>query len=424
MSTDPSNKPSVIVIGGGAAGLIAAWRAACCGAQVTLIEKNTRLGMKILISGGGKCNLTHAGPIEEVRKAFRANEATFLTPAFYRFSNQDFLDFVHAAGLTTYVRPDGRVFPTENYTARDVVGALSASVRAAGAFVMTNVPLTGIAIEAGRVRGVLAGERLYEADRVVIAVGGSSYPDTGTTGDGWRWAANLGHKIVPLRAALAPLNLEDAHPDWSGISLRDVVLRARQGEGGKEYVRWRGDLLFTHKGLSGPCALGISREIGERMASGLRGGGIVEIDLAPDLTFEALQTDIQSTIRQFPRRSICGIVARFLPERLESPLWTAAAVDPQTRGVDLSKKDCNRLVNIIKGWSMGPVRSVPLERGEVVAGGISLDEVDSRTMRSKIVPGLWFCGEVLDIAGPVGGYNLQAAWSTGFVAGEFAAILT
>jgi predicted Rossmann fold flavoprotein len=252
-------------------------------------------------------------------------------------------------------------------------------------------------------------------------VGGSSYPATGTTGDGWRWASAAGHTLVPLRAALAPLYLADAKPDWSGISLRDVTLRARTAVGGKEYARWRGDVLFTHKGLSGPCALGISRHIAERMASEAHSGGVVEVDLSPDESFEELQPVIRRDLSDNAHKTVGAIVARYFPERLREPFLAYVDIDPSTRGAHLANKALNRLVTGLKGWSLGLVRAVPLERGEVVAGGVSLDEVDPQTMESRIVSGLYLCGEVLDIAGPVGGYNLQAAWSTGFVAGESAA---
>ena len=408
------------MVGGGAAGLIAAKRAAECGAQVTLLEKNDRLGMKILISGGGKCNLTHAGTMEEICAAFRSPEARFLKPSFYRFTNDDFLDILHQSGMQTYVRPDGRVFPVEPANAKDVVAVLEQSVSQVGVRIVTEAAVSGLIVEEGRIAGVRVGGREQRAERVIVAVGGSSYPATGTTGDGWRWAAEVGHTMVPLRAALAPLYLERVEAEWSGVALREVTLRARAQTGGKEYMRWRGDLLFTHKGLSGPCALGVSREIAERMAVGLLHGGVLEVDLIPDTPFEALQSQIRTELRDSPRKTLGSVVDRYLPDRLTTPFMATAGVEPQTRGAHLSAKALNQLINTLKGWPLGGVRSVPIERGEVVAGGIRLDEVDPQTMESRRVPGLFLCGEILDIAGPVGGYNLQAAWSTGYVAGEAA----
>jgi len=414
---------NVVVIGGGAAGLIAAWRAAHRGASVVLLEKMPRVGTKILISGGGKCNVTHAGPIETVRAAFRPREAGFLKGAFLRFTNTDFTDLLEARGIPLYSRPDGRIFPVPPVDAKDVVSALEGAVRDAGVRLRTGIGVTGIEVEGGNATGaVLDGGEIVSAHRVVLATGGSSYPATGCTGDGWRWAAAVGHTIHPLVAALAPLYLE-AGPrwssDWSGVALRDCVLRGRkagvQGSPGKERVRWRGDLLFTHKGVSGPVALGVSREIAEALPEESR----VEVDLVPDTPL--LSADLARWCALHPRRGIGGFLDGRVPERLQPEVLASARVDGDVRGAHLAAKDRNRLAGALKGWDLGLVRAVPLERGEVVAGGVSLDEVDPRTMESRIVAGLHLCGEVLDIAGPVGGYNLQAAWSTGFVAGEAAA---
>ena len=409
----------VIVIGGGAAGMLAARRAAECGARVTLLEKNDRLGMKILISGGGKCNLTHDGPMEEVRAQFRANEARFLKPSFYKSTNQDFLDILHARGMETYVRPDGRIFPVEPANAKDVVALLTRYVQEAGVKVRYGASVTGLTAEDGRMTGVQIGDETLAASQVIVSTGGSSYPATGTTGDGWRWLAALGHSLVPLRAALAPMYLEGAEADWSGVALRDTVLRARAGAGGKEFARWPGDLLFTHKGVSGPTALGVSREVAEREAA----PAALEADLAPGLTWEELAADLRRQALENPRKTVATLTAPFVPARLLEPLLASAGIPGETRGAYLKAKSLNKLVTTIKGWPLGAVRHVPLERGEVVAGGVSLAEVDPQTMRSKLIDGLFLCGEVLDIAGPVGGYNLQAAWSTGWVAGEAAASL-
>ncbi len=255
---------------------------------------------------------------------------------------------------------------------------------------------------------------------MVVAVGGSSYPATGTTGDGWRWMEALGHTVVAPRAALAPIYLRDVGPEWSGVALRDVELRARTAPQGKIYARWRGDLLFTHKGVSGPCALGISREVAVQLAkSAGREAGILDVDLRPDTAFETLVSNIRSEMQKNPRQTLGTLMAETIPNRLIDPISCyKIELDSAARLGQLSQKSVTAVVRQLKEWNLGEVRGVPLERGEVVAGGISLDEVDSKTMASKLIPGLYLCGEILDIAGPVGGYNLQAAWSTGYVAGE------
>lgn len=412
----------VIVIGGGAAGMMAARRAAESGARVTLLEKNDKLGLKILISGGGKCNLTHDGTMEEIRAKFRPNEARFLKPSFYRFTNADFLRILHERGLPTYARPDGRIFPIEPGNAKDVVAILTRYVEEAGVQIRYEAAVTCLETNAeGAMTGVQIGEERLAARRVIVSTGGSSYPATGTTGDGWKWMRDLGHTIVPLRAALAPLYLHEPATAWSGVALRDVTLRARAVAQGKEFMRWTGDLLFTHKGVSGPTALGVSREVAERIESQSGLESVIEADLSPTVPFEELQTRLKREIRDNPRKTTASLVAPFVPASLVEPLLQAAGVDGAMRGAHLPTKALNKLVTTLKGWPLGTVRNVPLERGEVVAGGVALDEVDPQTMQSRRIAGLYLCGEILDIAGPVGGYNLQAAWSTGWVAGEAAA---
>jgi predicted Rossmann fold flavoprotein len=403
--------------------MIAAWRAATLSAPTLLLEKKNRLGTKILISGGGKCNLTHAGAMETIRQKFRLNEGRFLRPSFYKFSNDDYLELLTERGIGVYTRPDGRIFPVPPADAQTVVEIMESILRDAGVRIQLDSSVHRICAENGTVQGLeLEDGQQIETSRLIIATGGSSYPATGCTGDGWRWLAALGHTIVPLRAALAPLYLNPVPPaDWSGVALRDCLLKARRlnpdGSIGKERTRWRGDMLFTHKGISGPTALGVSREI----ADALPEESTVEVDILPNEPHDALSARLAAHCRDYPRRSVADFVETVVPHRLTAAILEDAKVAPTVKGAHLGQKERNRLVDTLKGWSLGRVRHVPLERGEVVAGGVALEEVDPQTMRSKIVRGLYLCGEVLDIAGPVGGYNLQAAWSTGFVAGERAA---
>ena len=406
----------VLVIGGGAAGMIAAWRAASLGARTRILEKNGRLGLKIHISGGGKCNITHGGEMDAVRRAFEQNEARFLHASFRRFTNEDVLDLLRQRGVAVHTRPDGRVFP-DSGRADDVVDGFAWHLQETGVRIDFGSAVSGLSVEEGRIAGAWVNGRLFPAKTVIVAVGGSSYPKTGTTGDGWRWMRELGHTLVPLRAALAPIYLgEGVRPDYSGVALRDCVLRARLN--GKELVRWRNDLLFTHHGISGPTALAVSRAAAHGMD---RGPVTLDVDLLPDVKQEELSAQLAEAHGAAGRRTIRTLVQPFLPERLIPELLERAEVDPATPANQLPKKNRNRLVETLKRWELGPIRAIPLEKGEVVAGGVSLDEVDPNTMQSRRIAGLYLCGEVLDLAGPVGGYNLQAAFSTGYVAGESAA---
>lgn len=399
------------MIGAGAAGILAALHAAELGARVLILEKTPRLGTKITISGGGKCNITHDGPLEDVLRAFRPNEARFIRPACYRFPPPRIVEMLTRKGLEVYTRPDGRIFPVDG-TAKDVVRILTDYLHEAGVRVRLEAPVGELLGSSEGMNGVRlkSGEEIH-CERVVLAVGGSSYPNSGTTGDGWPWVRKLGHTIVPIRAALAPMHVALPWEPPKGVALRGCILKARRS--GKEVARWRGDLLFTHQGVSGPCALGISREV-ERADT-------LEVDHLPDQSFEQVTASLVSFAQSGPRRLIAGFLEDFMPASIAALVMADSGLDPRLIGSGLDKKGRARLVERIKMWPLGAVTHVPLEKGEVVAGGVSLDEVDPQSMRSRRVPGLYLCGEVLDVAGPVGGYNLQAAWATGWVAGESAA---
>ncbi|MCO5297368.1 MAG: aminoacetone oxidase family FAD-binding enzyme [Fimbriimonadaceae bacterium] len=410
-------KPDVVVVGAGAAGIMAAWRAATLGAQVLLLEKTPRVGTKILISGGGKCNITHHGSVDEVLRGFRTDEARFLRPSFYRWTNDQVVALLTRRGVEVYVRPNGRVFPVEK-TAKDVVAVLRSYLDEAGVELRLDSPVGSLELSESRVAAVVVGSERIECQRVVVCTGGSSYPNSGTTGDGWHWARAAGHTIVPVRAALAPvyLELEEARAETlSGVALRDVVLKARAD--GREIDRWRGDLLFTHHGVSGPCALEVSRALAEQPRTAAL---FLEVDVLPDQTPEETMEWARNALAEFPKRRVKTLVEGLVPESAAPWLLRAAEVDPETVAGQLDRKSRNRLVATLKGWNLGAVRAIPLEKGEVVAGGVALDEVDPHTMGSRKCEGLFLCGEVLAVAGRVGGYNLQAAWSTGYVAGESA----
>ena len=416
MSKPLGDKPPIVVIGGGASGIVAAYRAATLGASVTLLERTNRLGTKILISGGGKCNITHSGPIESILKAFRPHEAAFLRPSFYRFRPEQIVEMLESKGIDTYVRPDGRVFPT-HLIAKDVANALADYLEEAKVNVRFLSAVHRFERSSDGFLLRLKDEEEMEARQVVLCAGGSSYPNSGTTGDGWRWAEALGLPLVPRRAALAPITLcEDPAEGMAGVALRDIVLKARQNK--KEIDRWRGDLLFTHHGVSGPCTLAVSRVVAERLDEG---PVTLEVDLAASESFESLSADWIERAKTEPRKTLLKALAPLGPERIGYAVLENAGLDPSMMLKDLPKKERNRLIETIKMFPVGQVREPVLLKGEVVAGGVSLESVDPQSMRVPAIPGLYIAGEVLDIAGPVGGYNLQAAWSTGWVAGESAA---
>jgi len=406
----------IIVIGAGAAGIIAAWKAASEGATVLLIEKTDRIGTKILISGGGKCNITHDGSINHVLSAFRKNEANFIRPSCFRFTNEDIIDMLTDRGLRVYTREDGRIFPVDQ-TAKDVVAILQSYLREANVHVKYDSPVEDIIAPGGRIQGVKVGGEMIPTDKVILCAGGSSYPKSGTTGDGYIWAKNLGHTIVPITAALAPVELlVKGERIKAGLSLRNIILKAKLN--GKEIARWQNDLLFTHRGVSGPTVLGITREIAERWQDGLH---TLEVDFFPKQNFDQLLESANRFKASNPNRLFRHFIDHEIPSAIVPILLEAVDVYVDTKNQYVSKKQISLLVQSLKAWQIGEVIEVLFDKGEVVAGGISLDEVDPQTMRSKVVKGLYLAGEVLDIAGPVGGYNLQAAWSTGFVAGETAA---
>jgi predicted Rossmann fold flavoprotein len=406
----------VLVLGAGGAGVIAAWKAAMCGAPVVVLERNRKAGVKLLISGGGKCNVTHAGPMEEVRTAFTTRESRFLKPAFYRFTNTDLLRLLEDHGVDVYARDNGRVFPKSG-RAGDIVGLLVDLMVNAGAELRLDTRVSELLHDDKGIVGVKAGDAVIHSSHVILATGGVSYRRTGTTGDGYAWAKTTGHAIVPLRPALAPIGVIPALPaSWRGIAVRSGRLSLYAS--GRKVSHADGDILFTHEGLSGPAALELSRVAAEAAEN-------KEVDLVldffPQRDLSDLDHDLQQRLTGQRGKMIETHLYEWLPNRIVGDLLRRIDVNPETRGYTLTSAQRRSVVLLLKGWKVGRVGTIDIDRGEVTAGGISLDEVDPQTMRSRKIGGLYLAGEVLDIAGPVGGYNLQAAFSTGAVAGESAA---
>lgn len=405
-----NSKHPVVIIGAGGAGLIAALTASARGARVIVLEKNRKPGIKILISGGGKCNVTHAGSPEDILAAFSTRQRRFLKPALFRFPGEAIMRLLAEEGVPTYARENGRVFPVSG-RAEDVVNALLGILRRRGVDVRTNAGVRGILIEEGRVRGVAIDGSTVETDAVLVATGGVSYRRTGTTGDGMAWARAAGHTVVDPMPALAPIALAPSFPAaWRGIALRNGALSLRDGS--RRVKRCAGDILFSHEGITGPAALDCSNA-----AAGLP-GALVVWDFLPDLDEAGVDILLRERLSAERGKVIQTLLLDLLPNRIVPELLAGIGVPPATKGYVLTVDQRKSIVRLLKGWTIGRVAGVNIDRGEVTAGGVDLSEVDRRTMESNKVKGLFFAGEVLDIDGPIGGYNLQAAFSTGAVAGE------
>jgi predicted Rossmann fold flavoprotein len=413
--SDPASKTTVLVVGGGAAGMVAAWRAAALGHAVTLLEANSRLGVKLRISGGGKCNITHAGSVAELLKAFQAIQGRFLRPSVHAFTNADVLELLRREGVATVARDNGRVFPAEGPgSASLVTAAFETLVRRAGVAIRMNARVVEVQGARPRVEALVleGGERL-EAQVFILATGGASYPRTGTRGEALGWLRALGVPVRPWAPALAPIPLTRPRPLWEGVALRDGTLLLRAGREGKVLGTFQGDILFTRYGLSGPAALELSgpaetarRAGGAWLTYGLTSEGEGEVDAG-----------LQDEQRRNPHLAMRTWLQRWLPERLCAPVIQELGVPDDQRLKDLPKAARRALVGVVTAFPLGAPGAVDLERGEVCAGGVRLDGVDPRSMVVKDWENLRVCGELLDVDGPVGGYNLQAAFSTGFAAG-------
>jgi predicted Rossmann fold flavoprotein len=401
----------VVVVGAGAAGLVAAFRAAERGRRALLLEKNKKPGVKILMSGGTRCNITHATDNRGIVDAY-GPPGRFLHSALAALSVEDTVALFEAEGVATKVEETGKVFPVSN-KAVDVLAALLRRLERSGATLALGEPLVGLQQVASGFE-VTTPIREVTAKQVVLTTGGQSYPGSGTTGDGYRVAARFGHMIVPPRPALVPLTV--AAPwvaDLRGITLPDVSIRIL--DSGQVLAARRGSLLFAHFGLSGPAALDVSRVVSGH-AEPLR--LVAEIDLLPDWGEEPLSDWLRAEAAASGKRQLAGILATHLPRRLCDAILSQLGLPTDRMAAGLRKDERARLVQRIKHLPIPLTGTLGFKKAEVTAGGVALDEVDSRTMQSKKVAGLYLAGEILDLDGPIGGYNFQAAWSTGWLAGS------
>ena len=404
----------IIVIGGGAGGMMSAIFAAQSGADVTLLERNEKLGKKIYITGKGRCNVTNDCDQDEFLKQVPRNPR-FLYSAMSHFSPQDMMALLEKAGCPVVVQRGRRVFPSTE-KASDVTRALDRLLRQHGVRVKLNARVQEIMTADGAVSGVrLQDGTEMHADAVILATGGKSYPMTGSTGDGYRMAEALGHTIVPQTAVLSALETEEAWPaDLQGLSLRNVTLTVKKGK----KVVWQelGEMLFTHFGVSGPLVLEASCHLPEPPA-----GSELLLNLKPGLTAQQLDARLMREFTEQSRKQLRNVLPALLPGRMAEIFADICGVDGMKTCDQITRQERDTLCQMMQALPIHVKRARPLDEAIVTRGGVSVKEVAPATMESKLVPGLYFAGEVLDLDAHTGGYNLQIAWSTGALAGQCAA---
>lgn len=413
-SNDP---PDVIVLGAGAAGMLCAVRAAERGKRALLLEKGPKAGVKILMSGGTRCNLTHNADPGDIADAYARlaggaegkKKARFLRPALSRLTPDALIALFEAEGLRTKIEPTGKVFP-ESDRALDVQRAMLRMLDRAGVTLAIGEAVQSVE-RLAEGYAVVTSQRTVATPKVVIAVGGQSYPGCGTTGDGYAWAKSLGHRIVPPRPALVPLtSTERWSSELQGLTLPDVRVRINEPNA-KPLTDRRGSFLFTHFGLSGPAVMDASRVVTERPGAGR---WQATCDFLPGVDEQELLTQLQAN----GGRALLGVVSEWAPRRLAEALIAQAGAPAEGRLAELSKPQRRAVVDAVKRMPIPIAGSLGFKKAEVTAGGVDLAEIDPRTMESRIAPGAYFIGEVLDLDGPIGGYNFQAAFSTGAMAGD------
>lgn len=403
----------VVVIGGGAAGLMAAYAAGSRGAQVTLLERNEKLGKKIYITGKGRCNLTNDCPPDEfLENVVRGGK--FLTGAIWSFSSEDMMSLCERFSLPVKVERGNRVFPVSDH-ASDVTKMLERACLSVGVTIKLQEYVKEIGVLHSTMRDIITQNGVYPCEAVVIATGGLSYPSTGSTGDGLRFAESLGHKIAPCVPSLVGLNCKGDFSALQGVSLKNVCLFAKRG--GKVIFSEQGEMLFTHYGISGPLVLSLSARINRLPFAELS----CYIDFKPALDRETLDARLVRDLSERKNEQMKNVMRGLLPSALCLPVLKEAGIDPFKHANAVTREERSRLLDTLKNFPIVLTSLRGFEEAVVTSGGVELKDVSSKTMESKIAPGVFFAGEVLDVDAYTGGFNLQIAFSTGMTAGIAAA---
>ena len=413
-----------IVIGGGPAGMIAAVTTAEQGNSVTILEKMEDLGKKLLITGKGRCNITNSAEMEDFMKNIPEN-AKFLYSSFNQYTNQDIINFLNKQGVATKVERGGRVFPVSD-RAEDVLNAFKRKLKELNVEIKTNFEVTQILTEGSSAIGIEGKykgktERML-ANKVILTTGGKSYPVTGSTGDGYKITEKLGHTITPLKPSLVPLICEEDSKkicqDMQGLSLRNVAIKVKHEN--KIIYEDFGEMLFTHYGLSGPIILSASAILirYKNIEKLLKSNKIkIFIDLKPALDEEKLDNRILRDFEELRNKQFKNSLEKLLPRKMINTIIEIIGINPEKRINEITKEERKKLVKILKNFELNINGFRKIEEAIITKGGINVKEINPRTMESKIIKGLYFAGEIIDLDAFTGGFNLQIAWSTGYVAG-------
>ena len=408
----------VIVVGGGAAGMFAAIAAAKNGHQVTLYEKNEKLGKKIFITGKGRCNITNAADMEELFDAVVTNSKV-LYSSFYGYTNQNVIDFFEDAGVPVKIERGNRVFPISDHSS-DVIRALEREMKKVGVKVCLNTEVKSGEAEKGKFNKVVLKDTTTQtADACIVATGGLSYRSTGSTGDGFRFAENVGHKVTQCFPSLVPMETKEPWIcELQGLSLRNVEAKILDGK--KELYKDFGEMLFTHFGVSGPLIISASSYVGKKFMdkNGQKKELTLEIDLKPALTEEQLDQRVLRDFEENHNRQFKNAITKLFPTKLIPVMLELGGIDPEKKVNSIEKEERKQFVHLIKHFRMTLTGLRDYPEAIITKGGVNVKEIDPGTMESKLVKGLYFAGEVLDLDALTGGFNLQIAWSTGYAAGN------
>ncbi|MFA9559096.1 NAD(P)/FAD-dependent oxidoreductase [Evansella sp. AB-rgal1] len=419
-------KYDVIIIGGGPAGLMAAVAAGEYGAKVLLVDKGNKLGRKLAISGGGRCNVTNRAAVENIIENIPGN-GRFMYSPFSVFNNEDIIQFFENLGINLKEEDRGRMFPI-NDKAITVVNTLIDKVKSLKVEMRKGTEVKNVLYDQHlkRVKGIklVSGETL-EAPNVIIAVGGKSVPHTGSTGDGYPWAKKAGHTITDLYPTEVPITANDtfiSSKELQGLSLRDVRLSVIDPKKGKLIKSHEGDMVFTHFGVSGPIALRCSQYVVKAKKKYDVKNVPLELDIFPQLNEEQVLIEIEKLLEEHSKKAIKNVLSGWIPERMIPVVLSVSGIDSLLVKTEISKDSLRSLAHSMKSFPLNATGTLSIEKAFVTGGGVSIKEIQPKRMESKFMKGLFFCGEVLDIHGYTGGYNITVAFSTGYTAGQAAAM--